>query len=329
MGLTRRAPGPRVAAVAALVLTGAVAVVVPLVGGIATAPVAAAAGAPCPAAPAGRISVTVVIDDGSGVRIRCVEVADRATGGEALLAAATVRRDDPTKGPAFVCGIDGVPATGCAAVNEPYWSYWTGGTGWSYQNVGAFGYRLPARCSVEGWRFGTGKVPPAIAVPPTPCSAPPPTAPPATAPPTTARPGAVPPPAAPPAPPSAGAGGPVATTPAPLVAGATTIVPGPAAPGGPAPASAGTDPGADPGPDPPAAATPTSAAAPAPGATGTSSGDRGVTAGPEEVAATASRRRPSGAPGPGWAIVVAVVAIAGLGAAAWARSRRDSPPSAV
>lgn len=312
-------------------------------GSLVPAPSVGAATAPCPAAPVGRISVTVVIDDGSSVRLRCVEVAERATGGEALLAVATVRRDDPVKGPAFVCGIDGVPAVGCAAVGEPYWSYWSGGAGWTYQAIGAFGYRLPVRCAVEGWRFGTGRTAPAIPVPSTPCTAPPATAVPPTVPPVTS-------PAAPGVAPSAAGGGAsgavgaapggVATVPGvapPTVAGASTVAPSPP---GPAPGPSGAAPpgaagssgsgSAPAGGSGPTGSVSEEAATPAAVGTGATDPDTEVPSeGRDEAASASATRGRSGDGGPGWTIVLGFVAIVGLGGAAWVRARRDRVSSPV
>ncbi len=177
-------------------------------------------------------------------------VAQGATGLDAMRAAGhDVRLDG-----GFVCGIDGLPATGCG--NRPdsgyaYWRYWHAAPGgaWSYSQVGAGGYRLPARCAVEGWVWSespSSNTPPRIAAPTPTCEAPAVTLPPTTAVPSTgptaappAVPGATPGSSvdggaaaggAPPAPgtsasTSGAAGAPTSSSVPPAVAGATTVAP--------------------------------------------------------------------------------------------------------
>lgn len=142
----------------------------------------------------------MVVDRGSGVPgSRCVVVADGATGLDVLRAAGHEVRLDG----GFVCAIDGLPASGCG--NNPdaglaYWRYWhapaTGGR-WSYSQVGAGGYRLPARCAVEGWVWSdspSSDTPPRMPAPTVTCEAPVTSAPPAGTPvPATTSPGTSPP----------------------------------------------------------------------------------------------------------------------------------------
>jgi len=148
---------------------------------------AAPAGATeCGPAPQGSVAVVVVVDRGGGPpSARCVVLTQGATGLDAMRAAGhSVRLDG-----GFVCGIDGVPATGCgnrADSGQAYWRYWHAppGGAWSYSQVGAGGYRLPARCAVEGWVWSdapTSNTPPGVAAPSPMCEAPAPGAPPATA----------------------------------------------------------------------------------------------------------------------------------------------------
>jgi hypothetical protein len=164
-------------------------------------PPAAAAG--CGPAPEGRVAVVVVIDHGgaSTPSSRCVVVDHGATGLDALRAAGHQVRLDG----GFVCAIDARPATGCGnRPGSPYWRYWHAAPGgsWDYSQVGAGGYRLPARCAVEGWSWSdspTSQVPPRVAAPRPTCEAAPPT----TAPPV--RPAAPVPPATPSTPTGPGA----------------------------------------------------------------------------------------------------------------------------
>jgi hypothetical protein len=149
-----------------------------LVAGAAAAPAGAAgpsvsAAAVCGPAPSGKVAVMMVVDRGAATpSARCVTVAQGATGLDALRAAGhTVRLDG-----GFVCGIDGLPATGCGNVaGSPYWSYWHAAPGgeWSYSRVGAGGYRLPTRCAVEGWVWSdppSAEVAPRLAPPAVACA---------------------------------------------------------------------------------------------------------------------------------------------------------------
>ena len=85
----------------------------------------------CGPAPDGLVAVAVLVDAGiSAPIVRCVTVAP-GTKGAAVLAAAIGQQEVRTgagiqdKGAGFVCGLLGVPATGCtSAVDEPTWNYW-------------------------------------------------------------------------------------------------------------------------------------------------------------------------------------------------------------
>lgn len=177
----------------------------------------------CGPAPQGRVAVSVVVDDGAATpSARCVEVPERSTGYDVLVAAGHTLRIES----GFLCAIDGVPATGCG--NRPdfggaYWRYFHAAPGgdWSYSSVGGGGYRMPARCAIEGWRFATSsneQVAPRIAPPSITCEAPPVTAPPATSPPATSPPASV-------APPAGGDGGVVVPPVDGAAPGATTSAP--------------------------------------------------------------------------------------------------------
>lgn len=285
----------------------------------------------CGPAPQGRTAVAVVVDrgDDSGPSVHCVDVATGATGAEALFAAVgqgAVRRDDPVKGPAFVCGIGGVPASGCAAVGEPYWSYWGGDPGgWTYRGIGAFGTRLRGRCAVEGWRFGAGEAPPRGGVPAVTCEVP-------------AAPAPRPPQPAP---------GPAATPPA-VVGGATTVPGGGGVPGGAPPAAAAGGSAATPGaehvaggpadpPDADGAEAPSDDGADGAQGGGPDAGTRGDASEPSpergggSSGAEGAAARPvvadRGDGGPGVGSIVAVLAVLLLGTAAFVRWRRGASQS--
>lgn len=293
-----------------------------------------AAATGCGPAPTGKVAVMMVVDRGAGTpSARCVTVEQGATGLDALRAAGfSVRLDG-----GFVCGIDGVPATGCGNVpGSPYWSYWHAPPGgdWTYSQVGAGGYRLPARCAIEGWVWSdtsSARVAPRLAPPPVACSTPPTTLPsrggpsttvPSLRPPSTTAPGtgpgAVPPTAAGPAPsgesPTAPGGGREAPRPAapPGESGEVSTSTVPVEVGG---VSAGR---------------PTEATGP-PGAGGGDGGD-----GAEDVADPVAGELALAVEGAGtssapWGTVAGVGLILALGTAAlWrARARREGSGGAV
>jgi hypothetical protein len=145
-------------AAALTVLLGAVAIFA-----VVRAPSAAAAVA-CGAPAGGMASVAVVVDTGSAEPVvRCVMVREGATGRDALLAAGLPFRvgsgtpADNNQGGAFLCGILGIPQTGCAAPSSKGYSYWAyyrqpAGSAWTYSRVGFF-TPVGSRCWVEGWLF--------------------------------------------------------------------------------------------------------------------------------------------------------------------------------
>ena len=290
----------------------------------------------CGPAPAGRVAVAVVVDDGTGVSERCVEVDERTDGYTVLRAAGHQLRIEA----GFLCGIDGYPATGCG--NRPgfdgsYWRYYHGapGGGWTYSSVGGGGYRMPARCAIEGWRWtsvDSTSTPPRTPPPPIVCEAPRVTAPPTLPPP---PPAAVPPsPApAPGAPPGGAAPAPDATDGAPGAAGPTATAP--------IDGTAGGVPGADDAAGEPdtenssGAADPTSEADGVDGAAGdTSDADErdadGSDADERAVdSRTASARSASDAgSGSPVGVVLAVIVVAALGGGAYWRTRRATPGNA-
>ena len=217
---------------------------VALASTVSTAGPVSASAAGCGPAPDGLVAVAVLVDTGiSAPIVRCVTVAP-GTKGAAVLAAAIGQQEVrtgsgiPDKGAGFVCGLLGVPATGCtSAVDQPTWNYWHADPGgdWRYSSTGFAGYAVGGRCAIEGWTYDRPAARPRLAPPPVICDPPgvPATAPAAVAP---------LPPAAP-----APAAGPGTTPPAgPAVAGETSTVPVVStAPSG-VDVAAGTDPAAEP-----------------------------------------------------------------------------------
>ncbi len=90
------------------------------------------------------------------VQTACVPLSAGAYGDTVLHAAGVSIRYGPG---GLICALDGYPASGCGtdtANGYQYWSYWHGGSGWTYSNVGASSYRPPAG-GVEGWHFVQGQ----------------------------------------------------------------------------------------------------------------------------------------------------------------------------
>lgn len=107
----------------------------------------------------GTICVALVVDGtplGSNVSTSCAKVAKGATGIDVLQAAGhTVGfRND-----GLVCTIDGLPKTGCSAVDDShFWAYFhraPGKTSWTYSTEGPSTYR-PVNASTEGWVYRDG-----------------------------------------------------------------------------------------------------------------------------------------------------------------------------
>jgi hypothetical protein len=288
---------------------------VSLIGLSAVAPGRAAAQG-CGPAPSGQVAVALVVDDGTSTPgQRCVVVGGRATGYDVLIAAGHTLRIEA----GFLCAIDGVPATGCG--NRPdfggaYWRYFHASPGgsWAYSSVGGGGYRMPERCAIEGWRFATSAseaLAPRTAPPPVTCEAAP-VAPPVTAPPATAAP---PGPAAPP--PVVGEGD-APTDPAP----APSVVPG-AAEGGAVGETTVSAPEGGTGDPTTTLATPSDEAAPDVRGDGADTAD-GADPGRarrDERAAGAAGDADGGGGSSALGALVALAVVAGLGGAAWWRSR--------
>ena len=143
-------------------LTAAVALVA-LLG-----PAAVVTGA-SPACAAGEVRVSVVVDFGDlpnppPITATCVSAGEGDSGADALAARARqLGRPAPRyNASGLLCGIDGLPSTGCGERTSSgyrYWSYFRGSAGgWEYSSVGPTGSRVKTTQS-EGWRFtdGTGR----------------------------------------------------------------------------------------------------------------------------------------------------------------------------
>jgi hypothetical protein len=105
------------------------------------------------------ICVAVVVDArsiGANVSIGCAKVHQGATGIDVLQAAGhsvTFRSDG------LLCTIDGLPRTGCSAVDDThFWAYYhraPGSTAWSYSSAGPATY-TPVNDSTDGWVYDDG-----------------------------------------------------------------------------------------------------------------------------------------------------------------------------
>ena len=147
---------------------------------------------PSCAAAAGPLQVGLVVDFGSVDSVGAAHPLERrcvSTGGSSDYSGFSVLTDGGhtyrISGSGLLCAIDGYPATGCGertASGYKYWSYWHGGSSWTYSSAGP-AYVRPNDGSVEGWHYvdggGNPTDPPPGASPASPC----PTAPPATTPP--------------------------------------------------------------------------------------------------------------------------------------------------
>ncbi|MCC6226419.1 MAG: hypothetical protein IT195_08440 [Microthrixaceae bacterium] len=126
--------------------------------------------ATCPAKGPGQVRVAVVIDSqelpggSSSPSVVCVVVAQGSSGVTALSARATrIGAAQPRyNASGLLCAIDGAPAAPACGTPSGggflYWSYWIGGSNWTYANVGPAG-RAMADGAVEGWRFISGGSP--------------------------------------------------------------------------------------------------------------------------------------------------------------------------
>jgi len=274
---------------------------------------------PAPAQAAGRSCVAVIVDSGAGVSARCTTWTTRLTGVGALSATGHSYRYAAS---GLLCAIDGFPAD-CHVDATHYWSYWhraPGGSTWGYSGEGAGTYN-PVIGSTEGWAYQNGSsrqprnVPFATICPttapsptPTPRPSPPPNSPAPTQPPRTHPPAGTQAPATA-APQTGGAGTPAPA--GPLGGATTTARPKPLpsrAAATVAPATATTT--AAPAGPTPAAATP---------------GAASTTSAPAIGNQPDARSQPPAGPGkPILLTGLGLVAAAGLGTAAWRRTRMRS-----
>ena len=123
--------------------------------------------APAGAAPAalcsqsrsdGKPRVAVVIDHGSSIDARCIEIDGNMNGAQFLaLRAQILNVPQPTyNASGLLCSIDGYPRTGCGektGSTYAYWSYWDGRSGrWVFARIGPASRRMTDG-AMEGWRF--------------------------------------------------------------------------------------------------------------------------------------------------------------------------------
>ncbi len=89
-------------------------------------------------------------------QVKCVGFGGTETGSQLLIDAGHVLSFDPRSG--LLCSIDGYPKAGCGKATSTgyeYWSYWHGGSKWTYASTGPDFYRVSTG-GVEGWRFVAG-----------------------------------------------------------------------------------------------------------------------------------------------------------------------------
>jgi hypothetical protein len=120
---------------------------------------AARATSPSSAASSPKICVALVVDGrslGSNVSTSCAKVSKGSTGVDVLQTAGhrvTFRNDG------LLCTIDGLPKSGCSAVDDShYWAYFhraPGSSSWVYSSEGSSTYQ-PANDATEGWVYDDG-----------------------------------------------------------------------------------------------------------------------------------------------------------------------------
>lgn len=144
---------------ASLVLGAAVllpAVLMP-VAGAAAAPQADPAG---PCADPGGVSVVVDASElGGDLAVGCASAPSSGT--DALAQAGFGEARDPS---GFICAIGGLPDPCPTEFTGSYWSYWFAAPDgeWTTYAEGS-DTSAPAAGAVEGWRYGDGSAPPAVA----------------------------------------------------------------------------------------------------------------------------------------------------------------------
>jgi hypothetical protein len=146
--------------------------ILPLVGGLVLALWAIMAPADSRAAAATRLSAgnraaLVVRFNDATVITRCITFTEPTISGYELLHRSGMTITARTNGSnALICAIGdtGCPASDCfcQAPND-YWSYWhMQATGWAYAGEGAGSYAV-AGGDMQGWSWGPGEPPPALA----------------------------------------------------------------------------------------------------------------------------------------------------------------------
>lgn len=111
----------------------------------------------------GQVRVAVVIDFGPGsgmtprLVVKCPKVPAGTSGASVLASvASSFHVPAPTYAVSgLLCSIDGYPSTGCGTetgAGYAYWSYWHGGSHWTYANVGPAEW-VVGNGDVEGWRY--------------------------------------------------------------------------------------------------------------------------------------------------------------------------------
>ena len=122
--------------------------------------VRALAGGGCASADSGHVGLVIDFGNVSGdgtrpdpqVQTACLALSSGETGDKVLAAAGLSLRWGSS---GLLCAINGYPASGCgqtSAGGTDYWSYWHGGSAWTYSTTGPAFFRPPA-AGVEGWRF--------------------------------------------------------------------------------------------------------------------------------------------------------------------------------
>lgn len=109
---------------------------------------------PAPVHAATANCVAVVVDAGSRVSARCLPWRSGLTGAAALTGTGHSYR---LAASGLICAIDGFPAD-CHVDSTHYWSYWhkaPGGGSWTYSSEGAGTYN-PRSGSTEGWAYQNG-----------------------------------------------------------------------------------------------------------------------------------------------------------------------------
>lgn len=124
-----------------------------------------------PASPAaahdGCLEVTVVVDFGALAPDPATGCASSPANGLDALVQAGFSVTEVASIRGMVCRIDELPESTCGAAPpaKEYWSYWRAGSDdaeWAYSPVGGADAR-PDAGDVEGWVFGDGSTPPALA----------------------------------------------------------------------------------------------------------------------------------------------------------------------